>query len=213
MKSEKTRGELRIRPFRSDSVEQAVGIHLAAFPGFFLARLGPRVLRILYREFAERPEDVVAIEARLNDKVVGVAVGPCRPGEFFETFVRRRRMSLAMASILFMLRTPASIPRILRAIRYRGEVKSGRGALLSSIAVDPEMQGTGVGRALLEAWCRGVRERGIEAAYLTTDRHENEATVIFYRRLGWEPGGTFVTREGRDMLTMTWDAASNIAPE
>ncbi len=203
MRVAKTAERIEARPLRSESVERAVEIHLAAFPGFFLAKLGPRVLRIFYREFAQRPDEVVAIEAHQNGEVVGVAVGPCRPGEFFATFIRRRRLALATGSVMFMLRHPTSIPRIFRAVRYRGEGNTGRGALLSSIAVDPARHGQGIGRILLDSWWRGVQDCGIEDARLTTDLRENEAAVAFYQKLGWTSSGVFVTPEGREMLTLT----------
>jgi len=56
---------------------------------------------------------------------------------------------------------------------------------LGPIGVDPTAQGSGVGRVLMEAYCRHLDE-GASAGYLETDRPRN---VAFYRRFGFEVMG------------------------
>lgn len=202
-------GDIEVRPLRRESIPRAVQIHLDAFPGFFLARLGPGVLRVFYTEFVERPDDVVALEALIDGRPVGTAVGPLRPDEFFRTFIRRRRVALAACSTLFMVRHPRSIPRILRAVRYRGGTGVADGALLSSIAVDPTCRGRGIGRTLLRRWTEAVVAEGAGAAHLTTDFRDNDGVIDFYRALGWSDDGVFKTREGREMLRMVNDLTTN----
>ncbi|MEM0914737.1 MAG: GNAT family N-acetyltransferase [Planctomycetota bacterium] len=54
------------------------------------------------------------------------------------------------------------------------------------IAVLPEYEDRGIGRALMERIERWLLERGNPTAWLTTDPDENYRAVGFYRRLGWE---------------------------
>ncbi len=56
------------------------------------------------------------------------------------------------------------------------------GALLRSVAVDPALQGKGVGHQLTEAVLHMVRERHLTAVFLLTTTAEN-----FFPRLGFEP--------------------------
>ena len=53
---------------------------------------------------------------------------------------------------------------------------------MDSLGVDPDLQGRGLGGALLASWLEGV-DRDARPAYLETDRAEN---VGFYRRAGFE---------------------------
>lgn len=54
------------------------------------------------------------------------------------------------------------------------------------LAVDPEVRGQGVGRALLEAAESLARERGCHGAWLDTYNHQGPD---YYPRLGWTPFG------------------------
>jgi GNAT superfamily N-acetyltransferase len=56
---------------------------------------------------------------------------------------------------------------------------------LGTLGVDPEVQGRGVGSALLAAWLAGADRDGLPA-YLETDRERN---VGFYARAGFELAG------------------------
>jgi ribosomal protein S18 acetylase RimI-like enzyme len=57
---------------------------------------------------------------------------------------------------------------------------------LGPIGVDPEAQGRGVGRLLMEQYCAELDRKGL-AGYLETDRPGN---VEFYKRFGFEVIGT-----------------------
>ena len=82
----------------------------------------------------------------------------------------------------------------------RGEAGSRvEGALLSSVCVDPGLQGQGVGRDLLAAWEGRAAQQGASAAYLTTDADDNDAVNAFYRARGWHLADTFATAQGRRM--------------
>lgn len=186
----------------STDLAEVVALHIEAFPGFFLSRLGPGVLRLFYAEFVDHP-DAVALTARLDRVLVGIAVGPTIPSQFFRRLVRRRWLQLAVASAPHMLRNPHEIPRMARSIVFRGREGVTGGGLLSSICVAPRARASGVGRLLLSHWEERMASRGIEQLHLTTDAVDNEATIRFYRKAGWEVVRSFTTRDGRRMHLMS----------
>src|SRR5260370_21636304 len=82
---------------------------------------------------------------------------------------------------------------------------------LGPVAVDPQLQGRGVGTAVLTAFCSRMDDLSM-LSYLETDKYEN---VRFYRKLGFDvvaaaevlgvpnwfmsrPGGAAASVENRD---------------
>jgi GNAT superfamily N-acetyltransferase len=183
-------------------------MHVAAFPDFFLSRLGQRFLREFYAGFVADPDAVTAVALDRDDVVRGVVVGSLRPTGFFARLLKRRWWAFVLASLALILRHPTHLPRLLAAVRYRGDVPLDvDGALLSSICVAPDSQGTGLGRRLLRAFEHSVDKHGL-AAYLVTDRDGNEAANSFYRSNGWRLAGTYDTPQGRAMNCYVRDAAA-----
>jgi|GEM_PF-130944 len=173
-------------------------LHRRAFPEFFLSQLGEAFLVQFYRGYVDDPTAVVAVERDELGEPVGVAVGSTEPEGFFGRLLRRRLIGFGLAAAGAAIRRPAAIPRLLRAVRYRGDTPSGSdGALLSSICVDPAARAGGVGGRLLQAWSDRARELGADAAYLLTDADGNEAVNRFYVRNGWTLLDTVTTPEGR----------------
>ena len=151
--------------------------------------------------FTEDPTGIgfVAVDPQ-SGALLGVVVGPAVPGGYFKRLLKRKWWAFCLASAGAVLRRPTVIPRLFRAVFYRGEApEQGNRSLLSSIAVSPDAQGRGVGKALVAAWLEGARSRGSGGAYLTTDAENNEATNGFYHRLGWRIESEFETPQGRKM--------------
>jgi ribosomal protein S18 acetylase RimI-like enzyme len=202
-----------IEPLRATHVPAIVDVHMRAFPRFFLTFLGPRFLREFYASFLVDPAGVglAAVDSRTG-RVVGVVVGPVSPDGYFQRLLKRRWWAFALASAAAVLRRPTVIRRLLRAVFYRGESPPGPPrALLSSLAVAPEAQGHGVGRALVRAWVRSVRRRGATGCCLTTDAQDNDPVNRFYQGLDWKIETTYTTRQGRAMNRYVLDVPAEPA--
>lgn len=183
-----------------EDVPAAAALHARAFPRFFLSGLGEAFLREFYLGFVHDPAGVTVVARDHDGRLVGVVVGTVAPDGFFRRLLRRRGPRLALAAVRPTLRNPRIALRLLRGLTYRGGVPvAARGALLSSICVDPAAAHAGHGRRLLERWWQAARQRGATAAYLTTDADDNDRVNLFYRRAGWHLVGDYVTREGRRM--------------
>ena len=181
-------------------IEDAVRIHLQGFPSFFLSFLGPRFLREFYSSFLADSVGMGFVASDSAEQVVGVVVGSVDPRGYFTRLLRRRWWAFCLACAGAVARRPSCVPRLFRAVRYRGEPPSGPvRALLSSIVVSPAAQGRGVGKLLIRVWVEEARRRGASGCYLTTDSDGNEAVNSFYQKTGWVLESSYVTREGRRM--------------
>jgi GNAT superfamily N-acetyltransferase len=198
--------DFRVTPLTSRYLDDAVQLHLCAFPDFFLSFLGPRFLREFYASFLVDPMGIGFVATDYNDRLLGVVVGPLVPAGYFSRLLRRRWWAFGIASITAVIKKPIVISRLFRAVFYRGEAPSGPvRALLSSIAVKPVVHGGGVGKALVRAWTNEVRTRGGTGCFLTTDALDNGSVNAFYCKLGWRIASSYSTREGRRMNQYIYD--------
>jgi GNAT superfamily N-acetyltransferase len=179
-------------------------IHRQAFPGFFLSSLGEPFLTQFYRGFAE---DSSAITVMVRDEQGvprGAAVGTTEPAGFYRRLLKQRWPGFFAASARAAIFNPAAVPRLLRAIWYRGEQPPhDNWALLSSVCLDPSLQGSGVGRELATKWLERAKTMGVTRAFLTTDADGNGNINRFYSAQGWSLADKYATREGRRMNRYT----------
>ncbi len=198
--------KLTIRRIKSSDIKTIVLIHIKAFPGFFLTFLGPRFLQEFYMSFIIDSTGRGFVATDYSGRVYGVLVGTFTPSGYFKRLLMRRGWAFCVASVTALLRRPVLLPRLLRALFYRGNPPSGNArALLSSIAVDPELQGNGVGQALMEVWLQEVKQQGIQGCYLSTDADNNQAVNKFYLKQGWRLDTAYNTPEGRRMNLYVYD--------
>ncbi len=196
---------MTLRPITQADVEPCASLHCVAFPGFFLSELGEPFLREFYRSFVDSDSAVSAVALGPDGEPIGVVVGTTNPSGFFRRLLAQRWFAFALASVVLAVRRPRYIPRLLRAVRYRG-VSPGEtnGALLSSICVSPSAP-PGTGRRLLAAFVASVAERGVSTAHLTTDSDDNDRVNRFYTAAGWRLVDDYTTPEGRRMNCYLWD--------
>ena len=200
--------DVTVRDLRREDVDAAVQIHMQAFPGFFLTFLGPSFLRQLYLAYCDNPTTVAIVAVReKTGEILGVAIGALQPASFYRKLLVQRWLRFGLAALGAMLRKPSIIPRILRAVRYRGdspEDETNR-ALFASAAVSPAAQGMGVGKLLNKGFLAGARNAGLPGAYLTTDADNNDAVNAFHQRQGWKLTSSFTTPENRKMNLYFYD--------
>lgn len=197
---------IEITTMSSSHINTVVEIHLRAFPNFFLSFLGPRFLREFYASFLVDSQGVGFVALSSAGQILGVIVGSVDPNGYFKRLLKRRWWKFCMASIAAMVQQPSCIPRLFRAVFYRGESPAGaQRALLSSVAVDPNVQSVGVGKKLVEHWLKEIQRRGATGCYLTTDAEGNEKVNQFYQSLHWRIDGVYLTPEGRRMHRYVYD--------
>ncbi|WPF82872.1 GNAT family N-acetyltransferase [Sanguibacter sp. 4.1] len=96
--------------------------------------------------------------------------------------------------------TAESLPGMLRG-SGRGWVAELEGQVAGFVMVDaeeatvfalfvrPDVEGQGLGRALLETAERWLAEQGVSETWLVTDRDRDVRANGFYRHLGWQDDG------------------------
>ncbi len=182
-------------------------MHIIAFPTFFLTFLGPRFLNEFYKSFIYDSQGIGFIAMDNSDKkIVGAIVGPLNPQGYFKRLLKKKWFSFCIASIGAVIRKPSVVKRLFRAVFYRGESPKGaERSLLSSIAVSPDVQGKGVGRALVLKWLEEIKLRGSKGAFLTTDAENNDSVNNFYQKIGFKLESSYSTPEGRKMNRYIYD--------
>ncbi len=123
--------------------------------------------------------------ARRGDWIVGVC-GMAPPGTCQLRLLRQLRFMPAMLRC-----GPVATARVFRIMSaWEKQNPKDRHWHLGPVAVEPALQGMGVGSQMMERFCAIVDEEG-EMAYLETDKPEN---VHFYEKFG------FVTLDEAEVL-------------
>lgn len=80
-----------------------------------------------------------------------------------------------------------------RVIAYSVSGRAGQRGFLQRLAVDPDHQGRGLGRALAIDGLRWMKRRGVDRAMVNT-QERNDAALALYQHLGFrlQPGGLAV---------------------
>ncbi len=190
-----------VRKATVSDLENTVSVHVASFSGFFLTSLGRKFLFEVYRGFLESDSGIYLISA-LDGSQIGFVVGTMDPGGHFKQLLYRRWYRFILAGLPALLRHPIMVGRkFLGAVLYRGEKPAGieNSVLLSSLAVSPATNGKGVGRALVESFCKEAESRGASSVYLLTDRDDNEPVNQFYGKCGFRLESSFGRQSRRIM--------------
>lgn len=184
---------------RSD-IQKIVFVHLQSFPGFFLSFLGPRFLSLFYSGICSAPEGIAFVYLNDADIPAGFVAGTSNPGGFYSRLLKRDWLKFVLASIVPVLKKPSVIGRVARAVSHPSGNPIGNDvAGLFSIGVLPELQGTGAGKKLVQAFLQEASRRGCKRVFLTTDRDGNESVNVFYQKLGFSVERQYETPEGRRM--------------
>ena len=189
-----------LRKMEEDDIASTVTLHLESFPGFFLTFLGPRFLGYFYHGVVTASEGIAFVYLGARGQPSGFVAGTSNPQGFYKRLLRKDWLKFCFASVGALIRNPAAIPRVARALIYPAQNPAGEDvAGLFSIGVLPEFQGTGAGNTLVRAFLDEARARGCKRVFLTTDRDNNDSVNNFYQHFGFSIERQYTTPEGRKM--------------
>lgn len=187
---------------------QIVDIHMRAFKGFFLTSLGSPVLRLYYRELLKWRDGCGVVYVEYG-RIRGFAVGVIDLSTFYRHLLGTRGWEFGIYALPRIWRVPGLLSRVFRGMNGpRQANRQARAATLTSIAVEPGLQGRHVGRQLVCAFLEEMRHRGVEEVNLTTDRHDNTPVNKFYENLGFLLRNVYTTSGGREIN----EYAMNLVP-
>jgi ribosomal protein S18 acetylase RimI-like enzyme len=191
---------LPLVPMRPEHIPAVVQAHIDSFPGFFLSFLGPRFLSLYYAGICAAPEGIGFVYLNTSGVPAGFVAGSSNPRGFYSRLLKRDWLRFSFASAGAIIRKPSVIGRVTRGLFHPGGNPVGDDvAGLFSIGVLPELQGTGAGKKLVQAFLRETTKRGCKRMFLTTDRDDNDAVNAFYQKLGFSIERQYETPEGRRM--------------
>lgn len=191
---------MEIRKAEQVDIESIVKIHSDAFEGFFLTSLGTDFLKFYYICFVNSSETVMMCAVE-NGKIMGFSASTKVCKGFNSRLIKSNLVDFGMLAMKLMFTSPKSLIRLLKNLTKKGEVVEDNEdyAELYSIGVSQDAQGKGVGKLLLAASEKIMKEEGVKRVSLTTDYYNNDATVGFYLSMGYEVLYEFVAYPDRKM--------------
>lgn len=183
---------MSVRPARPEDAVAVARLHVECIPDGFLASLGPRFLRRLYRRAVRSDRVDVLVAAADGGEVEGFVAVADDVRAFYREFLARDWLVAVLASAAGVLRAPRAVFETLRYGARSGGVDGGPTAEILALAVAPGARGRGTGGALATAALAAVRERGCPRVRVLT-AVGNDAAVRVYERAG-------MRREGRDSV-------------
>ena len=195
---------ITIRKASENDVDNIVSIHQQAFVDFFLTSLGKRFLRLYYRCMC-RCEEAITLCAVENDEIKGFVTCSYYSRGFNRNLIKNNCFRFVGVTIGLMLTKPKAFFRLVQNMEKKtGECDvedAGEYAELYSIAVMPEYQNQGIGKALLTKAEECLAKHNTKLS-LTTDYYNNEKTICFYQSLGYQVFYEFWTYPKRRMFRM-----------
>jgi len=201
-------------------VTRTAALHRQSLPDSFFARLGGRFLQTYHRTYAHSPHAValVSVDGAL---ITGFLLGVSSPVAHGNYVLRTWGLRMALFGIVAMCRRPDLLVLFVRtrARRYaRGLYRRWQTrpvptaqpeavvAVLSHLAVDPEVRRSGAGRLLVEHFRSELTARDVSSLQLLTAPHG--AGAEFYRRLHFIEQGTITGADGARWLRFSAPSGS-----
>ena len=174
-------------------------LHSKAFPDFFLTQLGKPFLRTLYKGYLDDPDSGIIV-AEEGGNILGFIAYSNDYSGFYQRLVKEKIIQFAWCSFLAVLRHPTFIRRLLGAFKKSESVhKTDRYVELASICVRPDMNGKGIGTALIDYLKSMIDFTNYSFISLETDADNNSAVNQFYIANGFKLDKQYTTAENRRM--------------
>ncbi len=205
-------GAVQIRPVVSADIAEASALHREILDMEFLARCGPAFMRAYYRAWVEAPGAIALVARGASGELLGALLGATDPATHVRAMVRQSGARLVVHLALYAAGHPAFARELVvsRGRRYLrgvarlvgsrlsrpreapGEDRGPRVGEVTHVLVRADRQGSGVGRALLDAAVAAGRAAELDELVLVTP--PDLAAGGFYRHLGWRADGEVTSR-------------------
>lgn len=194
---------IAIEKANSNDIDTVVKVHESAFPKFFLTQLGAAFLRIYYKSVMNHKDGVLLV-CRMDGQTIGLCAGTVLSAGFNTSLIKSNLFQFGWESVKILFTKPKCLIHLMKNMSKEDSSvgDDGKYAELLSIAVDPKVQRSGAGKAMLLELEKVLKEKGGERLSLTTDYEDNDKAVGFYESLGYESWYDFVTYPNRRMYRL-----------
>jgi ribosomal protein S18 acetylase RimI-like enzyme len=171
-----------VRMGRDGDAQVAADLHVVQISEGFLSLLGRGFLRRLYRRIV-RSSSAFLLVAERQGQVVGFVAGAVDTGALYREFVLRDGIRAGLGAAGPIFRNWRQVVETLRHGTSQG-VSHGRGVELLSIAVDPDRQGQGIGRLLVDSFVDACTTTGNDSASVVVSS-DNSTAIRLYEQAGF----------------------------
>lgn len=194
---------MNIRKATSKDIKGIVDVHCSAFKGFFLTELGSSFLQLYYSSYFKEPSAVLLV-AEKDGGIVGFSSATSLSTGFNTRLVKKNFFRYALRGCMITLTKPKALVNLVKNWSHRDSsvVDNGNYAELMSIAVSPNAQGGGIGKLLIQETEEVMKCISAHRFSLTTDYYNNESTIAFYKKCGYEVMYEFTAYPNRKMYRM-----------
>ena len=219
---------MRVRALAHADLAPAARLHRCVLDMEFLSRYGQAFMRTYYEAWVEAPQGIALAAVDEHDIVVGALLGAIDPAAHTRGMVRQHGVKLGarlavqalgqptLARDLIVTRGRRYVRGLARLVtawsRRRREppIAGTRGPAVGEIthvAVQPDRQGLGIGRALVDAAVTAGRNADLDELVLVTP--PDLAAGTFYERLGWLASGEVTSQSGEVFRRYRFPLATN----
>ena len=194
---------MEIRKVEKHEIVQVVSIHNKAFNNFFLTQLGDKFLWLYYYSVSKNKNGIL-IGYYEGENLLGFSCATYLSRGFYKDLIKENLVKFGIIGIKLIFTKPGSLLRILKNFSKSDKSINDNGnyAELLSIGVDPDIQGSGIGKQLLSELEKQLTEKGIKQLSLTTDYYKNDKAIGFYKSLGYEIMYEFIAYPNRKMYRL-----------
>ena len=194
---------MEIRDFNISDVPRIAEVHEKSFKDFFLTSLGKRFLETYYTASVNNNTSIGIGLFDSDDNLYGFATGTSQSAGFHKTLLLQNTF-LFFRSLLFVsLSRPHVLVRLVKNINKKSnKIDDKQYAELLSIAILPNLKGSGYGKVLLEEFEKKLIFHNVSKIALTTDFNDNDSVIKFYNKCGYDVYYDFIAYPNRHMYKM-----------
>ena len=219
---------MRVRALAHSDLTSAARLHRCVLDMEFLSRYGHAFMRTYYQAWVEAPQGIALAAVDEGDIVVGTLLGALDPAAHTRGMVRQHGVKLgarlavkalghpSLAKDLIVTRGRRYVRGLARLVTARsggkfeppiGRTQGPAVGEITHLAVQPDRQGSGIGRALVDAAVTAGRNADLDELVLVTP--PDLAAGRFYERLGWLASGEVTSQSGEAFRRYRFPLAAN----
>lgn len=178
-------------------------IHKTAFENFFLTLLGIDFLETYYKACIKYDDSIAICAVDEEDNILGFATGCLHANQYHKKLILKNLYSFAIRGLMLILCRPKALLRLAMNLNKTPNPKEDKEySELLSIAILPELNGSGLGEVLLTNFENEAFSRGSKKVTLTTDYYDNNRVLSFYKKCGYGVFYDFITYPNRRMYKL-----------